>query len=80
PLGVRAGEELIRRHRLWEHYLVDVAGLAVDHVHDTAEHLEHLTPSPSRGPDSDPHGRAIPAAPAAREPPSRTSNNAPHSG
>jgi manganese/zinc/iron transport system permease protein len=54
---------LVRRHRLWESYLVDRAGLAADHVHVTAEQLEHLPgaiPPDSQG--SDPHGRPIPPA------------------
>ncbi len=52
---------LIRRHRLWEHYLVGEAGFRPDHVHETAERLEHLREeTPRKGPDSDPHGRPIP--------------------
>ncbi len=51
---------LIRRHRLWEHYLVEEAGIAEDHVHETAEQLEHVRVEPSVNADSDPHGRAIP--------------------
>ncbi|GAB4515798.1 MAG: iron chelate uptake ABC transporter family permease subunit [Phycisphaerales bacterium] len=59
-LGREDAREVVRRHRLWEHYLVDRAGLAPDHVHDPAEMLEHLGLSPSRGPERDPHGRSIP--------------------
>ena len=55
----RAGE-LIRRHRLWESYLVDEAGLLPDHVHDSAEQLEHALIGPVAGPATDPHGRSIP--------------------
>lgn len=51
---------LVRKHRLWEHYLVERVGLPADHVHDTAELLEHLRPSPADGPATDPHGRVIP--------------------
>ena len=36
---------LIRTHRLWESYLVQILGLRPDHVHRTAEDLEHLTDS-----------------------------------
>jgi Mn-dependent DtxR family transcriptional regulator len=64
PSGLAVGASLVRRHRLWEHYLVDKAGLRPDHVHQTAEALEHMTavegllPEP---PDRvDPHGRPIP--------------------
>jgi len=51
---------VIRRHRLWERYLVDEAGLAPDHVHPTAEQLEHLGLTPEIASPRDPHGREIP--------------------
>ncbi|MGP1272067.1 MAG: metal ABC transporter permease [Phycisphaerales bacterium] len=60
PAGCAAATELVRRHRLWETYLVDRAGLAPDHVHDTAERLEHLRTAPPPGAHTDPHGRTIP--------------------
>ncbi len=65
--GITAGARVIRRHRLWEGYLVDRAGFRPDHVHDPAELLEHLdepgveTPAPT----IDPHGREIPGPDAA---------------
>ncbi len=69
PDGIRlseAGEaraaSIIRRHRLWEHYLVEEVGLATDHVHELAERLEHLPPVPDTPVDRDPHGREIPDA------------------
>jgi manganese/zinc/iron transport system permease protein len=58
--GSVIARDLVRRHRLWEHYLVDQAGLAPDHVHETAERLEHLPHIPPTGPDIDPHGKRIP--------------------
>lgn len=64
PKGRRYAKGIVRRHRLWEHYLVDQVGLAPDHVHDTAERLEHLPPVPPAGPVIDPHGRSIPDEPA----------------
>jgi manganese/zinc/iron transport system permease protein len=57
--GVAA--RLVRKHRLWEDYLVTSAGLAPDHVHEAAEQLEHIEPAPSAGPAQDPHGRPIPS-------------------
>ena len=54
---------LIRRHRLWEHYLVAEAGLAEDHVHEVAERLEHVPITPSADATADPHGRRIPPKP-----------------
>jgi manganese/zinc/iron transport system permease protein len=59
---------LVRTHRLWESYLVKNLALSPDHVHPTAEMLEHIT-SPGMEeqlaektdrPDIDPHGRKIP--------------------
>ncbi|MEO0586256.1 MAG: metal ABC transporter permease [Planctomycetota bacterium] len=58
--GRAAAAELVRRHRLWEHYLVDDAGLAPDHVHATAEALEHLPVAPATDATVDPHGQPIP--------------------
>ncbi len=61
--GLSQGATVIRKHRLWEGYLVDQAGISPDHVHDTAEQLEHLIdPPPSVSPDAhtDPHGKPIP--------------------
>lgn len=58
--GQRIAERLVRKHRLWEDYLVRKAGVAPDHVHETAEKLEHFGPAPSDGPEQDPHGKPIP--------------------
>jgi len=58
--GLARSRDLVRRHRLWEAYLVDKAGVAPDHVHPIAELLEHLPLGPKDGPPTDPHGRAIP--------------------
>ncbi len=61
-------KELIRSHRLWEVYLSSKIGLDPDHVHQTAENLEHIQ-SPillkelekeSKETDLDPHGKPIP--------------------
>lgn len=58
--GREWGEAVVRKHRLWERYLVDRVGLPSDHVHETAEFLEHFPPSPAGGAATDPHGRPIP--------------------
>jgi manganese/zinc/iron transport system permease protein len=65
--GLARGASIIRRHRLWEGYLVDQAGLSPDHVHETAERLEHLAelpdptlPDEQTDPTTDPHGKPIP--------------------
>ncbi len=66
--GVQAGKELIRSHRLWESYLHTYLQLPADHVHPTAERLEHVTSealqkelaSKTGDADRDPQGRIIP--------------------
>lgn len=66
--GRALASSVVRRHRLWESYLVRRAGMQPDHVHDPAEALEHLLDPERRGlglptpPLTDPHGRAIPPA------------------
>ena len=67
-LGAAAAQRLDRAHRLWETYLVKRVGLASDHVHPTAEELEHLFDERQLErlddalghPDVDPHGTPIP--------------------
>jgi len=64
----RAGD-LIRVHRLWERYLVDREGMALEAVHAEADQREHdTTPKEMEKLDAelkypawDPHGHAIPA-------------------
>ena len=57
--GVHAA--LRRSERRGEVDLVDEAGLLPDHVHETAEILEHLQTEPPEGPGVDPHGKRIPS-------------------
>lgn len=66
--GQRAALDVIRRHRLWEVFLVKVLNFSWDEVHDLAEELEHI-PSVEltnrldaflNYPKSDPHGDPIP--------------------
>lgn len=66
--GVERGRRVARLHRLWEVYLSRHLHLAPDHVHDSAESIEHiLTPELERQlaleldyPDVDPHNSPIP--------------------
>ena len=66
--GRADGTNLVRSHRLWESYLHKHLHLAPDHVHPTAERLEHITdPSMQRElaqttdqPRTDPQGKRIP--------------------
>lgn len=70
PTGNRVATALIRKHRLWEVFLVEKLGFAWDEVHDVAEQLEHVE---GEGlvdrldaflghPKFDPHGDPIPDA------------------
>jgi len=58
--GISQGAAIIRKHRQWEGYLVDQAGISPDHVHDTAEKLEHLIDPDLPNQHTDPHGKPIP--------------------
>lgn len=66
--GRRAATNIIRKHRLWEVFLVEKLGFKWDEVHDIAEQLEHIN-SPELitrldefldFPKRDPHGDPIP--------------------
>ncbi|WP_424492907.1 metal-dependent transcriptional regulator [Salinimicrobium sp. GXAS 041] len=69
-LGKKAAVEIIRKHRLWEVFLVEKLNFSWDEVHEVAEQLEHIRSDkliqeldrfldfPSR----DPHGDPIPTA------------------
>ena len=60
--------KVIRKHRLWETFLVDKLGFKWDKVHDIAEQLEHVKSTELIDkldaflgyPKSDPHGDPIP--------------------
>lgn len=68
PEGRRLALSVIRRHRLWEHFLVNHLQFGWDEVHEIAEQLEHVQ-SPLLAdkldaymnfPRFDPHGDPIP--------------------
>lgn len=40
--GMTESRRVVRLHRLWELYLSHKLGMAADHVHDSAEAIEHL--------------------------------------
>ncbi|MFW5845392.1 MAG: metal ABC transporter permease [Planctomycetota bacterium] len=61
PAGAEHAARQVRRHRQWERYLAEHAGVAVERVHDHAEDFEHFAIEPGGG-GLDPHGRRIPAA------------------
>ena len=67
-LGKKTAIGIIRKHRLWEVFLVDKLNFSWDEVHDVAEQLEHIK-SPKLineldaflgFPKTDPHGDPIP--------------------
>jgi DtxR family Mn-dependent transcriptional regulator len=65
--GLRAAQELVHRHRVYEAYLGEL-GYPEDHLHDAADRTEHfISPDLERAVDAavgnpvkDPHGREIP--------------------
>ena len=69
PDGMQRALSIVRNHRLWELYLTNAAQIAVDHVHEDAEKIEHVLGEDvvrelERRLDfarKDPHGRMIPS-------------------
>jgi len=67
-LGKTVANKLVRRHRLWEVFLVDKLNYRWDEVHNLAEQLEHIQSLDLVDrldqflgyPDHDPHGESIP--------------------
>ncbi len=67
--GKLTGQNMARRHRLWEMYLHKVLGFAWDKVHQEAEQLEHASSDELINrieevlgfPQFDPHGDPIPS-------------------
>lgn len=68
--GREAAIEVIRKHRLWEVFLVDKLDFSWDEVHEVAEQLEHIKSEKLISeldkflgfPKKDPHGDPIPDA------------------
>ncbi len=67
-IGKKAATGIVRKHRLWEVFLVDKLNFSWDEVHDVAEQLEHIKSSKLINeldfflgyPKMDPHGDPIP--------------------
>ena len=68
PEGKHQALQIVRKHRLWETFLVEKLGFSWDEVHAVAEQLEHIQ-SPQLinkldaflgHPKADPHGDPIP--------------------
>ncbi|MGL4583076.1 MAG: metal-dependent transcriptional regulator [Flavobacterium sp.] len=70
PKGIMAAKMIVRKHRLWEVFLVEKLGFNWDEVHDVAEELEHIKSEKLINkldsflgfPTEDPHGDPIPNA------------------
>jgi manganese/zinc/iron transport system permease protein len=68
PAGYAAARRLVRSRRLWEMYLDKHTDMPSEHLHYTAEQLEHVTDTTLRRrleqdtdtPQADPHGKRIP--------------------
>jgi DtxR family Mn-dependent transcriptional regulator len=68
--GKKIALSIIRKHRLWEVFLVDKLNFGWEEVHEIAEQLEHIQSSNLTDkldeflnfPDFDPHGDPIPTA------------------
>ena len=68
--GQRVAMDILRRHRLWECFLVDHLGFEWDQVHEIAEEMEHVGSVELINrldaflgfPKLDPHGDVIPGA------------------
>lgn len=68
--GLLAAKMIVRKHRLWEVFLVEKLGFSWDEVHDVAEELEHIKSEKLINkleaylgyPTEDPHGDPIPNA------------------
>jgi DtxR family transcriptional regulator, Mn-dependent transcriptional regulator len=66
--GTRAALAIVRRHRLWEYFLVEKLGFDWEKVHAIAEDLEHVSSDELivrlgnylGNPQTDPHGDPIP--------------------
>jgi DtxR family Mn-dependent transcriptional regulator len=66
--GKKVALSVVRKHRLWEYFLVEKLGFEWDQVHDIAEELEHISSNELierlqqflGNPSFDPHGDPIP--------------------
>lgn len=45
PAGQVEAARVVRTHRLWEHWLIDEASIAADHVDRDADEIEHMLPA-----------------------------------
>jgi len=70
PQGLKDSILIVRKHRLWEVFLLEKLGYHWDEIHDIAEELEHISDATLADrldkflgfPEYDPHGDPIPKA------------------
>ena len=68
PEGEKVAVKVVRKHRLWEHFLFHTLGFKWNEIHDIAEELEHIKSDILierldkflNYPRTDPHGDPIP--------------------
>lgn len=80
--GIQTALKTIRKHRLWETFLVEKLKFGWDEVHDIAEQLEHIQSQKLTNrldeflsfPKFDPHGDPIPDASGKLTPREKSSN------
>src|SRR3954468_129823 len=68
PAGEKIAVNIIRKHRLWEYFLVEKLNFKWDEVHEMAEEMEHISSNELIDrldkfmgcPEYDPHGDPIP--------------------
>ena len=68
PKGTQKAIQIVRKHRLWEVFLVEKLNFSWDEVHEIAEELEHIQSDKLISrldaflgfPERDPHGDPIP--------------------
>ena len=68
PRGRQSAQSLVRSHRLWEAFLGEHFQLPLDHLHESAERVEHFIgpklqerlATDLHQPGRDPHGKEIP--------------------
>jgi DtxR family Mn-dependent transcriptional regulator len=68
PTGEKIAVNIIRKHRLWEYFLVEMLNFKWDEVHEMAEEMEHISSKELIDrldrfmdyPRHDPHGDPIP--------------------
>src|ERR1700744_3766780 len=68
PAGEKIALHIVRKHRLWEYFLVEKLDFKWDQVHDMAEEMEHISSEELIDrldkfmgyPKYDPHGDPIP--------------------